>query len=166
MGEENKSALEQYAEIKLREEQAKSFNNSIKSLTMLAIIILIVIGLIYNWIEGMFLNANTTKSILEDTFTTSSISNPIKYSLAHDNGYMLIRIYSDSRENALQNLRKSYLEMSKKQVSNNLNTLSIVIYEFNEKIMFNSNITIDEIMKNDWENISTYVEFMKMANIQ
>lgn len=158
MGEENKSAVEQYAEIKLREERAKA---STKKWVVIIVLVLVALGFIGNFFSDMYLNSNTAKKILETTFNCDSD----KYISGDNDEYLLIGVQADSKTDALLRLRDAYLEMSRKQVAK-LNKLAVVIYDSSDKVMFNSNITVDEIFTNDWSKSTSYTEFMQMANVQ
>lgn len=156
---ENKTAVEQYAELQLKKHQAEQ-----KSKMWISIIVfaLVIIGVISNLVSNAYLNSDTAKKILEKTFNSSSN----QYISYDDNGYMLIGLRADSRKSALLNLRKAYVEMSKKQVSSSLDKIAVVIYDANDKVMLNSNITVKEIMNNQWKRAKTYSDFEKMANVQ
>ena len=156
---ENKSAAEQYAEIQLRKHQTEQRNKIWATVIVFA---LVVIGVIGNLISSTDLNSNTAKKILEKAFNTTSN----QYVYHADGAYMLIGLKADSKENALINLKKAYTEMSKKQVSDKLNRIGVVIYGPDDKVMFNSNIAIDEIIYTDWSKGTSYTEFMKLAKIQ
>ena len=158
MGEENRSAVEQYAEIKLREERGKASTKKWVTIIMLG---LVLVGIVVNFFSSMYLNSSTAKKILETTFNSDADN----YIFNDNEDYLLIGVQADSKEDALLNLRSAYLEMSKKQVSK-LNKLAVVIYDSSNQVMFNSNITVEEIMNTNWSKGVTYTEFMKIANVQ
>lgn len=158
MGEENRSAVEQYAEIKLKEEREKASTKKWVTIIVLGVVLLGIVG---NFFSSMYLNSSTAKKILETTFN----SNADNYIFNDNEDYLLIGVQADSKQDALLHLRSAYLEMSKKQVSK-LNKLAVVIYDSSNQVIFNSNITVEEIMNTNWSKELTYTEFMKMANVQ
>ena len=121
----------------------------------------VVIVIVANIVSGMFLNSTTVQRVAESTYGYKS-----KQFIDKDTGYILIGLYADSKQDGLNKLKTMYHKMSDKQGTNDVKELAIVVYDEYDKVLFNSNITIDKILNTDWNKSYSYDEFMTLANVQ
>lgn len=163
MKKEKKSVIEKYAQLKLQKGQLKTKTNLLISIV---VVLLLLIGFIYCAINGILLRADTTESILKKNFNASYFGYPIiKNKKELSNGYTTITIYCDSREHAMEALKKSYIEMSENSI-HDFRSLEVIVCDKNDIILLKSRISIITIMTENWNDNMTYEEFSKLANIE
>lgn len=167
MNGDNKSSLEKYAEIKLKQEKLKIFNDSIKSICILSILVLVIIGLIYNWISGMFVNEATIKDCFNSSFKSTKVNESEKVFINND-GIYTVGVFSRSTTEAIEELRDTYHKISDKIYSDKITTLSVFVGDSTTEygdFLISSNIDIKDIKSIEWSSIKTYDDFIKAANI-
>ena len=160
----NRNALEEYAALKLTQEKNKAVCSAI---IFLSVIVLIVIGVICNFVNGLFLSQDTASDVIFDCFNNSGLKYPIiKQELQHDNGYSQVIVYATEYKTGLNNLREAYKLMSKKLEHKSLDTLYVRVCDKNENLLISSQLTVTQIKSTNWEDNMTYYEFEQLANIK
>ena len=159
----NANYPEQYSELMIQQKGIAALS---KLVTIITIIVLLLVGIICSSINSIFLSPSTAKDIIFDNFNSGKLKYPIvKSQLSYDNGYSIISVYAISQEDGLNNLKSAYSDMKRKFTSKKLDTLSIVVYDKNDVVLFSSRITISELKNTDWVKSMSYKEFENLANV-
>lgn len=166
--------MNEYEKLMYKKEKDK---NMAKGVIVLMVLVILIFSFATDAVKMLFIRPNTVENTVKKCFSNGEPYPPVNGIIDHENGWVVVSANANNVEDALIKLRKTYAKLNGKFTTKSVDKIMIAVYEYSGldwglmnpyktgKLLFTSNIWVEDLKSIDWEDIKTYEEFKQKANI-